>query len=133
MYVKGNGGKCKICDSVRHRAGDCPELKKREGAGGNGHGSEEEAIVPAIPLGPDEDDFMAQSRVRMAQGDLGNGKKQGGKKEKKPFNNNGLREPYKKEDQLLGAGTKEAEAAKVSAAEMGGGKPMKAKAKVVAF
>lgn len=78
-------------------------------------------------LGADEDDWMAESRVRAANGEIG---QQQGKKgkgmEKKPFNNNGLRRPYK-EGEMVGRETE-------GFAEGVEGKVVKAKkAKVVAF
>jgi zinc finger CCHC domain-containing protein 9 len=112
---------------VRHLIKDCPTLKERREAAAE-KDNEREAMSSGIPrtAGADEDDFMVQSRVRMAE--MGGDKK--GKREKKPFNNNGLREPYKQEGRGEGAegGQGEASAGPVVAVA----KP-KSKAKVVAF
>jgi zinc finger CCHC domain-containing protein 9 len=104
---------------VRHLIKDCPTLKERREAAADKDREREEASsgIPRI-AGADEDDFMVQSRVRMAEGDVK------GKREKKPFNNNGLREPYKKD----GAEGESAQPVPAAVKE----KP-KIKAKVVAF
>lgn len=131
VYVKGNGGKCKICGSVRHLVADCPELAaKREAAIAAADAQRQEAVEgEKRHLGADEDDWMAESRVRIANGEVGQQQKKGGKgkaMEKKPFNNNGLRRPYK-EGELVGRETE-------GFAEGVEGKVVKPKkAKVVAF
>lgn len=71
---------------------------------------------------------MMEARVRMRE--MGDKEKSKGKKEKKPFNNNGLREPYKKAEDAGGAGPGVAEVAAGPSVAIA--KP-KAKAKVVAF
>ena len=83
-------------------------------------------------LGADEDDWMAESRVKIAAGAVGQQQKRKSKSssgagmEKKPFNKNGLRRPYK-EGELVGRETE-------GFAEGVEGKPIKQKmAKVVAF
>lgn len=58
VYV--NGGACKVCGSVKHRANDCPDDKRPKPEGaltgklaiGTGHGA-----------GADEDDFMVERRI----------------------------------------------------------------------
>lgn len=126
VYI--HGGKCNVCGSVRHLIKDCPTLKERREAAAD-RDREREEMSSGIPrtAGADEDDFMVQSRVRMAE--MGAEKK--GKKEKKPFNNNGLREPYKKDtgaEAVGGEGAVEV----VAPAPVVASKP-KTKAKVVAF
>lgn len=112
---------------MRHLIKDCPILKARREAAA-ARDVEREEMSSGIPrtAGADEDDFMVQSRVRMAE--MGTEKK--GKKEKKPFNNNGLREPYKKEGADGAAGGEGAAPVVHSAPAVA--KPV-GKAKIVAF
>jgi zinc finger CCHC domain-containing protein 9 len=109
VYV--NGGACKICGSVKHRAKDCPKIRVREEdvvdeLGGGRQGYRE--------AGADEDDWMVRPR------------EDGGKKRKHAPANNGLREKHRKE------GVVSATASGEPSSAIGAKGPAKPK-KVVAF
>ena len=81
------GGSCKICQSIRHRAQDCPELKAREEARAEAQTQE----VVLGEAGADEDDFILEARARARHAPAGKEKK--GKMGKKPPAKNGERGP----------------------------------------
>lgn len=115
VYV--NGGRCVICSSVRHRANDCPEEKKKKAAAAAAAAEARDGLAvlgAGVGAAADEDDFMDDVRSG-AKGESG---ATGGKRKKHAFNNNGLREKYKKAN------------ADVAAAVPA---PQKSKAKVVSF
>ncbi|ORX33727.1 hypothetical protein BD324DRAFT_653783 [Kockovaella imperatae] len=66
IYV--NGGSCKVCGSTDHRAKDCPDapVKDSESSGDTRRGGPKtnRDLVIGVQGGPDEDDWMVQSRVQ---------------------------------------------------------------------
>lgn len=104
-----NGGKCKKCGSVRHRAGECkeadtPRFKRLKGAEAGGAAGSGSGGGKRKAVGADEDDFMLdqwnsvkdEHKSKSKPKDKVKGSGSGAKvMEKKPFNNNGLREVYK--------------------------------------
>jgi zinc finger CCHC domain-containing protein 9 len=113
VYI--NGGACKICGDVKHRAKDCPKIKAKEEAteGDFGGGWEGRQV------GADEDDFMVQSRERRPNVE--------GKRRKHAPANNGKREVHQKDPVGDGVGGVSGGVRKVETAAP------KPKAKVVSF
>ncbi|WWC89769.1 uncharacterized protein L201_004695 [Kwoniella dendrophila CBS 6074] len=86
IYV--NGGECKVCKSVEHRAKDCPDDPRRQSSSYNENDNEEGGkrkrgeIILGVGqgAGADEDDFMVESRHSLSSAGVGD---KGGKRNNK--------------------------------------------------
>lgn len=87
-----------MCGSVKHRANDCPDDKRGKRPAYDAEGAERSAAATAPKdVGADEDDFMVQSRVELANQAKAAQDKEKKKKAKHPPNNNGPRAKYNKQ------------------------------------
>lgn len=94
VYV--NGGACKVCGSVKHRANDCPDDKRPKFEPGAMHGKL--AVGTGANAGADEDDFMVERRIQHRE----QRREKAEKAQKKPYSRpkhepakNGMRGPAK--------------------------------------